>query len=302
MANISAFDPDERSYNAFEQLRNSLSISSEGLIAMLEAYFDESGTHGGKSGAVTVAGFAAPRERWAAFALEWYGFLKQENVSCFHRTHLECFHGEFARDKGWDEARRDRVVREAQTIIGKYVTLGFAHSVIKADYDEIVTGEVRTKLGAQYYTFCAQSCMRKIAAWAGMLSHNEAINYFFEAGAKGEGELALMMGKVSKRKEARAAFRLGSLSFAQKCDEVIDDGEDKVLFPGLLQLQAADILAYEVYKLMESFVLANPRRPMRESMLHLLQLPFRLEMTHHDKGELIKLVERVESGDLTYVY
>lgn len=270
---------------------------------MLEAYFDESGTHGKQSGVVTVAGFVAERERWAAFGLEWDGFLKQEGVTCFHRAHLEGFHGEFEREKGWDEERRERVVNEAQTIIGKHVQLGFSHSVIKADYDEVITGEVRQKLGIHYYTFCAQACMRKVAAWAGLTNHNEAIHYIFEAGAKGTGELALMMGKVSKRKEAKAAFRLGSLSFAQKCDELIDDGiNGKVLFPGLRQLQAADILAYEGYKHMDNWHIANPKRPLRESFLHLLRLPFRFDSTYHEKEELKKLVERVKSGDLTYIY
>lgn len=268
---------------------------------MLEAYFDESGTHGEKSGVVTVAGFVAQQEKWAAFAVEWREFLRREGVNCFHRAHLESFAGEFGRDKGWDEERRNRVVNEAQALIGKYVYLGIAHSVIKADYDEVMTGEVRRKLGAKYYTFCAQACMRKIAAWA-MSFHNEAINYFFEAGAKGEGELAQMMGRVIKRREARAAFRLGNLSFAPKCDEVIGAGDDEVLFPGLVQLQAADILAYEVYKHMDNLYMAESKRPMRKSMLQLIQMHFPLQMTHHDKGELLALVERVESGDLTYVY
>ncbi len=280
----------------FEHLCSSLNLSNKSVIVMLEAYFDESGTQGEKSSAVTVAGFVAEREQWSAFGVEWAEFLRRERIKVFHRTELESFWGEFKRENGWDEDRRDKVVRESQVILGKYIKLGFAHSVIKADYDEIVVGKVRQKLGAQYYTFCAQSCMRKIAAWAAHAGHNEAINYFFETGAKGIGELGFMMDKTRKRREAKAAFRLGSLIFANKYDEIIDG----VLFPGILQLQAADILAYEVFKLMDNQYANNSKRPMRESMIQILGLPFSLYMTYHEKRELRELVQRVESGDLLY--
>ena len=265
---------------------------------MLEAYFDESGTHGEESGAVTVAGFVATRERWTEFGGEWADFLAREGIKTFHRTHLESFYKEFARDKGWDEERRNRVVNESQAIIGKYVQVGFAHTVFKADYDEVVKGDVRLKLGAKHYTFCGQACMRRIAAWAALSGHNEAINYFFEGGAKGTGELSAMMARIAKKPEARAAFRLSSISFAKKYDEVIDE----VMFPGLIQLQAADILAYEVYKHMENFHFSPDKRPMRQSFLQLLNLRFPLETRYHDKGQLEELVERVESGDLAHVY
>jgi hypothetical protein len=266
-------------------------------VTVLEAYFDESGTHGEQSGAVTVAGFVAASEQWTAFASEWKDFLLKEGITLFHRTDLEFFTGEFKREKGWDEHRRDRIVSEAQHVISKHVHLGFAHSVIKVHYDEVVTGEARQRLGAQHYTFCAQACMRKIAAWAQQESHKEAITYVFEAGAKGTGQLTQMMGKVSKSRRGRADFRLGSLSVAKKYDEVIEG----VLFPGVIPLQAADILAYEVYKLMDNWFVAEPKRPMRKSMIRLLNLPIRLEMTHHDEVELLHLIERVETGDLPYV-
>jgi hypothetical protein len=283
--------------DAFAHLCSALSISDASLVIMLAAYFDESGTHD-DSDAVTVGGFVASRERWEAFEAEWKAFLQRESIKRFHRVDLECFQKEFHRDNGWDEERRDRIVSEAQAIIGEHVRIGFVHSVIKSHYDEVVTDEsVRWKLGRHYYTFCAQACMRKLANWAAGTSHNEAINYFFEDGAKGGGELYQLMSKITKKKEARAAFRYRGLSFVPKWDETIDG----VLFPGVVQLQSADLLAYEGFKLMENWYVGEVKRPMRESMSKLITMPFYIDNTFHDRRELEVLAERVRKGKLTYV-
>lgn len=283
-------------YDVFGATCEALGVSARGPVVMLEAYFDESGTHGGRSDNVTVAGFIASREQWEAFGVEWKDFLIRESIERFHRVDLECFQGNFQRAKGWDETRRDRVVNEAQCIIGKHVQMGVEHSVIKSHYDEVVTDEdMRRQLGSKYYTFCAQAVMRKIAVWAAHTSHNEAIRYFFESGAKGSGELLQLIGKVTKKKEAKAIFRYGGMSFVEKYDEVIDG----VVFPGVVQLHAADLLAYEGYKLMDNWYVDGVKRPMRDSMFHLLGLPFHLESHFHDREGLIEIVRRYKNGEVT---
>ncbi|MCM3873435.1 MAG: hypothetical protein ND895_22360 [Pyrinomonadaceae bacterium] len=283
--------------DVFTQTCLALGLGHESLVVMLEAYFDESGTHGDRSDAVSVGGFLASREQWEAFSLEWKALLERESIKVFHRVDLECFQKEFKRENGWDEARRDRVVNEAQTIIGKHVQIGFVHSVIKSHYDEVITDDsVRRRLGRHYYTFCAQACMRKIAVWAAFSSHNEAISYFFEDGARGSGELYQLMSRITKRKAVKAVFRYRGLSFFPKYDETVDG----VLFPGVVQLQSADLLAYEGFKLMENRFTGSVRRPIRKSMLHLLGLPFPIESNYHEREGLIELDRRVKNGELTY--
>jgi len=57
-------------------------------IAMLWAYFDESGDHDPASGALlglTIGGLIAPLEVWQAFDEEWGAALKAQGLSYFHR-------------------------------------------------------------------------------------------------------------------------------------------------------------------------------------------------------------------------
>jgi len=281
----------------FSQTCAAIGARDESLIAMLEAYFDESGNDD-RSTIFTVAGFIATRSQWEAFEKEWKAFLGDEKIERFHRVDLECFQRNFHRDRGWDEARRDRVVREAQRIIGEHVLYGVKNSIIKKDYREAVLADtdekVKSQLGKNYYTFCGQAVMRKIAVWAAHNSHNEAIRYFFESGAKGEGELLQVISKIVKRKREKALFRYGGMSFVEKYDEVIDG----VLFPGVVQLHAADVLAYEGYKWMENKI-ALVKRPPRDSYTHLTSLGVLMVFSYHDKEGLAEIVRRYKAGDIT---
>jgi hypothetical protein len=99
--------------SVFSQICAAIGTTDDSLIAMLEAYFDESGNDD-RSNIFTVAGFIATRSQWEAFEAEWKELLADEKIERFHRVDLEWFRGDFHRDYGWDEARRNRVVREAQ--------------------------------------------------------------------------------------------------------------------------------------------------------------------------------------------
>ena len=283
--------------SVFSQICAAIGTTDDSLIAMLEAYFDESGNDD-RSNIFTVAGFIATRSQWEAFEAEWKELLADEKIERFHRVDLEWFRGDFHRDYGWDEARRNRVVREAQEIIGRHVLYGVKNSIIKRDYDEAVLADadenIKSQLGRNYYTFCGQAVMRKIAVWAAYNSHNEAIRYFFESGAKGEGELLQVIGKIVKRKPEKALFRYGGMSFVEKYDEVIDG----VLFPGVVQLHAADVLAYEGYKWMVNEV-AQVKQPPRDSYKHLTGLGVLMVFSYHDKEGLAEIVRRYKAGDIT---
>src|SRR5574337_667214 len=68
----------DKGYTAIEQLASTvlLNYDPEGrFMAMLAAYFDESGIHSDSS-VVAVAGYVAPVNEWQKLELEWRFFLR----------------------------------------------------------------------------------------------------------------------------------------------------------------------------------------------------------------------------------
>jgi hypothetical protein len=223
---------------------------------MFIVYFDESGTHY-KAKAFALAGYIATAEQWIEFEREWRDLLQSENISMFHRTDLECFHNEFSEDNGWNPTRRERVVRRAQGIIRRRVNIGISSSIIKQAYDEIITGEARHFYGEHYYSFAVRDCLERVADWIKRFHRTEPIRYVFEKGAEGQTEVNEALTEAYEDKDLRERFKLDGWSF-----------EDK---RSVVQLQAADLLAYETFKHMENQIVDGVKRRMRKSLYDLLR-------------------------------
>lgn len=75
---------------AFAELSSGLFWQPSEVIAMLWAYFDESGEHdaSGALRALTIGGLVAPFEAWQQFEKDWRAALRSEGLSAFHRREL----------------------------------------------------------------------------------------------------------------------------------------------------------------------------------------------------------------------
>lgn len=74
--------------SGFAELAAALFWKPEEAVAMLWAYFDESGEHDKASGALrelTIGGLIAPQEAWQAFDVEWSAALARRDLREFHR-------------------------------------------------------------------------------------------------------------------------------------------------------------------------------------------------------------------------
>lgn len=267
--------PESKPYNAFEHLCRSIIPNQNGkrLMAMFTVYFDESGTHS-ESKAVVVAGYIATVEQWDEFEREWRAMLDAEHLTMFHRKDLENFRGEFQEKYGWDPTRRERVVKLAQGIIKRRVNVGFCSAVLKRDYDEIVTGEMRKYYGRHYYTFCINDALRLVSNWIRKFSRTDPIHYVFEAGAEGRGEVDARFEEINSDEKLRDLYKLASWTFADKRN--------------LVQLQAADVIAYETFKQMDNRIVEGAKRKVRKSLEDLLKST---HMSNYwDKENLMKIV------------
>jgi len=238
---------------------------------MYTAYFDESGVHQGSSAAV-VAGYLSTDDRWIEFKREWENLLTGEGVSALHRVHLENFRGDFRRERGWDENRRSRLLRSAHSIIKRYTLFGVGAAVVRADFEREMPSAVRTAFGGPY-GWLVHDCLVGIGHWAEGNRCTEPVRYVFEAGARGRRRVEKMFEVLYKEDKFRDLCRIGTWKFATK--------------PGAVQLQAADFLAYEVYKHMDNRIVGGAKRPIRRSAFDLFRLP--IDKAHYwDAGRLRK--------------
>jgi hypothetical protein len=279
--------PSEKPYSAFKHLWRSVIPyqDRERLMAMFTVYLDESGTHD-KSKAVVVAGCIATVNQWTFFEREWREMLEREGISIFHRNDLENFKGEFKEEYGWNPARRARVVRLAQGIIKRRTNYAICSAVIKRDYDEIIMGEMRDYYGRHYYTFCVNDALRLVGNWIRKFSRTEPLNLVFESGAEGIGEVMTRLAEISRSEKLTRLYNFASGTFAKKQD--------------LVQLQAADLWAYETFKQMDNRIVDGVKRKVRKSAEDLINCPH--ASNYWRKEDLLNLVsdyqERKKRGQL----
>jgi len=199
-----------------------------------------------------VAGYVSTRWRWKKFERDWQRLLSEEGLSAFHRTDLENLQKEF---KGWTAARRDQARRKAHKIIKKWALAGVAVGFPFDLYERTIhTPELRKRF-AKPYALCTMRCIITLSEWASEEGYREPIDYVFDRGDEGKGQV-LDAFRVSDRDK----YLLGSCRF-----------EDKKKF---VPLQAANVLAYEVYRFTtEQVVKGGAEQGVREELEDLLGIP-----------------------------
>lgn len=250
----------------FEALVDAILPDGEGIVMVLQAYFDESERQGGT---FAVAGFAFIPLQAQKFSEEWRRMLGGKK--CFHTTDLIALQGEF---KDFDREDADRMLRKAVGIINRRASAGF---VVFCDREEFQTTAPRTVYGwTDPYPVCAYLCMGSLGKWMRETSRPGDAAYFFEGGGKHTGEAHHLMDLANRSPEVREFYRYRSHAFVGKCDAE--------------PLQAADFLAWEWTKF------SDPKevRPMRRSLrAMLIQAPDRFQIRHLTGASFRKYCEKV---------
>lgn len=238
-------------HNAFEHLCLSLFKRGKDLFGMVTGYFDDSGTSA-KDSVVVVAGYIGSVVQWQKFDREWGSLLSKYGVTVMHRADLESSWGEFV---GWKPEKRKEFVKKAHQIIKRRTYVAIGTAVVKADFEELFPGILKRFYGGAY-GFCAILCLSSAKAWFDKKHQKDPIDWVFEQGTEGSGQISLLFDAVSKNVKMRNDFKLGNWSFARK---------------NVLPLQAADVIAYEVFKQVTNQIVAQPWRKVRLSLEDLVR-------------------------------
>lgn len=199
------------------------------FLGIFTAYLDESGTHK-TSSVVVVAGFISDASRWENFTQEWKEALDDYHLAYFHMTDFENKRGQF---KGWNGQERKNRLNRFLGIIKKYALYSMGWAVPRQPFDAILS-EPAKAICVDAYGLAAIGCFRSFAQIAVDPRVDGWGEYVMESGARGSGALLKIFNIGSEDPEWLDNNRIKSLTF-----------QDKRLF---LPLQAADILAYELYK------------------------------------------------------
>ena len=111
-------------------------------LALVEAYFDESGAQSGAP-VLIVAGYISTTVRWLQFQREWSRFLI---THCGGATY---FHA-----KDWISNVDDKIFRRVVSLIQKAIVCGLAVTLKIEDFDDLTTPILRKELGDAYDLCC----------------------------------------------------------------------------------------------------------------------------------------------------
>lgn len=193
------------------------------VLGMIEAYFDESGTHA-SSPFLCVAGYLFEAADCRKFNVEWRSMLEDFELPYFHRA--PCESGDPPFDK-LNHVLRRAIRNRAAKIIMAHATCGIGVSVEPASYEKIMP---KHALVGDAYTFCATGCFHAVRTWGDRHEYQGKIAYFFESGAPSQGAANKIMALRVAGPEGRKAYKYRSHSFLLKEQST--------------PLQAADILAW----------------------------------------------------------
>jgi hypothetical protein len=194
---------------------------------MFTGYFDDSG--GADHGFTTVCGWTASLEEWRRFAEQWRTLLAMAKIPYFTMKHCAHWKGPFEPWKR-DPDVRARFLEVACRIIQENVRYGFASVVDHEAYEKVNLSYTLREWTKSPYALAGFTCARSLNAWARGNYPKEPFEVVYEDGTDGQGGLIdLMRAELGLMPIFRPSRPMGRV-------------------PAVVQLQAADFLAYEVRK------------------------------------------------------
>lgn len=211
-------------------------------MAFLSAYFDDSGSYPEHS-VVVVSGLVASTKQWSDFSKKWNKLLSSERISVFHMSEFESSKGEF---EGWTPERKNPFIVDLIKTTKEYARTFMGALVPTKDFD--LVKPKFPNISRTPFQLCADRCILHLSIWIEKSPERKNLSVFFDRGKALAPEMTKLFCEKSEPK--------WNYALADKREEI--------------PLQAADLIAYEVFKYKKNELDGWPRPP-RKSILALLK-------------------------------
>jgi hypothetical protein len=275
----------ESAYDGFRHFVLSVGAKPDSLFAMFTLYCDDSGTHKGSD--IAVAGcYISTVEQWEHFKRNWKEIDEREHFGVFHMADFVAKKKQFALPEWQDEDKRNRTIRALVSTIKIRAKIGFCAAIQKSAFEEVMTDDIRGRFGNNHYAFAIRLCTALVDQWRRKHGYTERVQYVFDRVSEGKGDIDAMFN-IYASGGTDALHRYGIFedcwSFQNKADVV--------------QLQAADIWAYESFRYMRDCLIPEKlhgiKTKPRGSYTALRGSP--IVVRYHLKHSLEELVRRTRS-------
>jgi len=226
-----------------------------------------------------MAGLIATAHNWKRFETKWKGALKKFQIPYFHMVEFAGFKGVF---EGWSETKRRNLLDRLLTIID--VTYGYPiGSVVPLDLYRSLSPERQKRFKDPYFI----GFMECIIAAALLTAPHQA-----------EEKMALVFSdQIEFRAHALRLYDHAQRTFHNMMKVTTPVFRD---MREIVPLQAADLVAYEIYKEADRRIYrpdAKPRVPF-ERLLKIAERSANFSMINfHDKDSFEKLLRVAEQDD-----
>lgn len=198
-------------------------------LAMLKAYFDESGTHGG-SHVTALAGWIGTKDAWEELEPQWIAVLAEfadRGVKTFHMTDALAQKGQFERI---DIPTLNYILTQLSELLGRSKAVPISSAVVTADWDRIVKDPEFLARFPKPLDLCFENLVQNLALWARRHAGGEQVCPVFAYSR----EFSPRMAEIGRIYGAQPWYRdhLGAIAF---------DYPDRAA-----PLQAADLLVHQM--------------------------------------------------------
>jgi hypothetical protein len=228
----------------------------DGALGMITAYFDDSGTHGTKADVVLVAGIFGTEARMDSLDRNWKRHLDapldglKPSIKRFQAYDCDKSIGEFER---WTRTETDYFRHQLRAAIIESEVGAYGMACSRKDWDELIVGDLRSILGDPE-RFCINQCFVRALGWAQTNCFDPQMTFIFD-----------------HRPEA-----------VQRYTAAVFDGFEKTTLPPpnlvgcaflssmkIRPLQAADLVAWELYRYANSILQSGSDVVAPKEILHL---------------------------------
>jgi hypothetical protein len=205
-------------------------------MALTTAYLDDSATDKGQP-VVVVGGVVANNSSWLKIEPAWKAILKRRGVSHFHASQFENRRGEF---KGWDKADKAELMEKLITLLKKQRCKVFAQGICVSAFENVI-GEF-PHLDTNPYILCLESCVSQMMTWIQRKRHAQPMLIVIEAGQSHH--------KSRYMRKWQEQLRVLEMQRRYKIKRILTVSKRECIL-----LETADLVAYELQKLMKNVVL-----------------------------------------------